>query len=146
MENNTYKEIFAEHQIKKTRQRELILDILMQSKTPLSAKEIFIKLVKEEDNMSLSTIYRILDTFMAKGLVSKSTVASSNKAVYEIKGRKHKHHLVCVSCGKIILLNNCPLAKYEKFLEEDTGFDITSHSLEFFGICPECRKKMETEF
>jgi len=142
LENNNYREIFIKNNIKTTKQREAVFDILMNSNVPLSVKEIFIKLVKKENNMSLSTIYRILDVFVSKGLVVKSNISKDNKAVYEVKGMEHKHHLVCACCGKILVLDNCPLEGYEKSLEKKTMFDITSHKLEFFGICPECKIKV----
>lgn len=140
MESNKYRQIFTRNSIKTTKQREFIFDILINSDGPLSVEDIFIQLAGKENSMSLSTIYRILNIFISKGLVVKSNVYN-NRAVFELKGKKHTHHLTCVFCGKILMLDNCPLKKYEKTLKEMTMFDITSHRLEFFGVCPECKVK-----
>ncbi len=143
MESNKYREIFIEKDIKRTNQRELVLDILMNSDKPLSVEKIYIELTGKENNMSLSTIYRILNVFISKELVVKSTISDNSKAVFALKGKKHKHNLICVSCEKILELDTCPIKGYEKSLEEMTMFDITSHRLEFFGVCPECKMKKE---
>lgn len=138
MERNNYKEIFRKNNIKITKQREWVFHMLMHASVPLTAEEIFVKQMEEEGKISLSTIYRILDVFVSKGLVQKSNI-SDNKAVYEVIGIGHKHHLICSSCGKIIALDHCPIEEYEKTLVESTGFEITSHKLAFFGCCPACK-------
>ena len=140
MEVNQYREIFRKNNIKTTKQRELVFDILMNASVPLTAEEIYVKQMEEESNISLSTIYRILDVFVSKCLVQKSNI-SDNKAVFEVIGMGHKHHLICISCGKIIALDHCPMKEYEKTLEENTQFEITSHKLAFFGYCPMCKQK-----
>lgn len=140
MENKEWKEIFKKNNIKATKQRELVFQLLTESDVPLTAEEIYVMLMEKEKNMSLSTIYRILDVFVSKGLVQKSNI-TNNKAVYEVLGMGHKHHIICISCGKIIALDHCPIREYEKALEKETEFEITSHKLVFFGYCPACRKK-----
>ncbi|WP_304508168.1 Fur family transcriptional regulator [Anaerotignum sp.] len=142
MESKSCKEIFKKNDIKATKQRELVFQLLTDSDVPLTAEEIYVKLMEKEKNMSLSTIYRILDVFVSKGLVQKSNI-TNNKAVYEVLGMGHKHHIICISCGKIIALDHCPIQEYEKALERETEFNITSHKLVFFGYCSECRKKSE---
>ncbi len=142
MEANQYKEIFRKNNIKATKQREVVLDILMNASVPLTADEIYVKQMEGESNISLSTIYRILDVFVSKCLVQKSNI-SDNKAIFEVIGMGHKHHLICLACGKIIALDHCPMGEYEKSLEKETQFEITSHKLAFFGYCPMCKQKNE---
>ena len=142
MSSNNYREMLIKNNIKTSKQRELIFDILENSDEPLTVEEIFFQLAEKENSMNLSTIYRILNVFISKGLVVKSNIYN-NKAVFELRGNKHTHHLTCVCCGKILVMDNCPLNGYEKSLEEMTSFDITSHKLELFGVCPECKIKKE---
>lgn len=134
------KELFGKHGIKNTKQRNLTIDILKQTQLPLTAENIFFKLKETDSSICLSSVYRILEVFISKGLVVKSTIPDENKAVFELKRMEHKHHLVCVSCKKMIAIDDCPLAKYEKYLEKDLGFDITGHKLEIFGYCQKCRE------
>lgn len=140
MEGKDCREIFKKNSIKTTKQRELVFGVLTDSDVPLTVEEIYVILMEQEKNMSLSTIYRILDVFVAKNLVQKSNI-TDNKAVYEVIGIGHKHHIICISCGKIIALDHCPIKEYEIALENETKFEITSHKLVFFGYCPDCKKK-----
>lgn len=144
MKNNKYKEIFIKNNIKATKQRAFIFDILMKADRPLSVEEIFVQLVSKKNIMNLSTIYRILNVFTSKDLIVKNNIYN-NKSVFEVKGKRHKHHLTCVCCGKMLALDNCPIKKYEKTLEEMTSFKITGHKLEFFGFCSNCKGKSTEE-
>ncbi|KXL52999.1 ferric uptake regulation protein [Anaerotignum neopropionicum] len=140
MEGKDCREIFKKNSIKTTKQRELVFGVLTDSDVPLTVEEIYVILMEQEKNMSLSTIYRILDVFVSKNLVQKSNI-TDNKAVYEVIGIGHKHHIICISCGKIIALDHCPIKEYEIALENETKFEIISHKLVFFGYCPDCKKK-----
>jgi Fur family ferric uptake transcriptional regulator len=51
----------------------------------------------------------------------------------------HAHHLVCTSCGAMEQFDNCGLQSVVQQLEQRTGFRISSHLVELFGLCPRCR-------
>jgi len=139
LENNKKK--FAGRGIKNTRQRNLIYDILKHNEVPVTAEYIYMRLMEANNPISLSTVYRILDVFVSKGLALKTHFSNEDKAMYEIDRVDHKHYLICVCCKKIIALDYCPLKVYEKSLEQKTCFDITGHKLQIYGRCPECKHK-----
>ncbi len=136
--NNTAK--FHGCDIKSTKQRNLVFNILNDSKTPLTAEEIFRQALKGNGSVNLSSVYRILDLFVEKGLAVRSMLPEENRSVYEMRRLEHRHYLVCVKCKTIVSLENCPLKGYEETLEKKTDFDILGHRLSVFGYCPECRK------
>lgn len=135
------KEIFKRYGIKNTKQRNLIFEILKQEKKPLTAEEIFLKSRELDDTLSLSTVYRALNTFVSKEIVVKLALAEDNVSVFELNKINHEHYLLCVKCHKAIEIGHCPLRLYENSLEESTDFDIIGHKLEIYGYCPECRDK-----
>ncbi len=126
--------------LKSTRKRLVILSVLNNSISPLTSEEILEEASKEVD-MNLSTIYRALAALTEKGILLKQ-LSNDGKTYYQINNRQHKHQLVCTLCNKVVLVDCCPLKKFENELCKDTGFTITSHNLEFSGICPECAKKL----
>ena len=126
--------------LKTTKKRLLILSVLNNSKTPLTCEDILEKTSKEI-NMNLSTVYRALNALTQKGILLKQ-LSHDGKTYYQINNREHKHQLVCSLCNKVVLVSCTPLKKFENDLCKETGFTITSHNLEFTGICPECAKKL----
>ncbi|MBW4827545.1 MAG: transcriptional repressor [Clostridiaceae bacterium] len=135
------KEFFKRYGIKNTKQRNIILEILKQAKDPLTAEQIFLESKKLDDSISLSTIYRVLNTFISKGIVVKLTIVKENISMYELNHTDHEHYLVCMKCNKAIDIGHCPLGVYESSLEDATEFEIVGHKLEMYGYCPECKKK-----
>ncbi len=126
--------------LKKTKQRQAIVDILNKAIQPLTADDIYIELKNVNISISLSTIYRILDVMTEKKIIVKLNVSNNNKALFEINQMVHKHYLSCLVCKKIISVNFCPIGDYEADLEKETGYAIVGHKLEIFGYCKECRK------
>jgi len=121
-----------------TKQRKAILEILEKAEFPIHAEDIYLQLKEKGIDISLSTIYRNLEMLMKEGLVIKSYMLDEDKARYALPDKKN--YLVCEKCGKIVIIDNCPFDKFKEELVEVHGFDITGHSVEVYGICPDCQK------
>lgn len=128
--------------IKKTKQREDICRVLMQAERPLSAAEIYNRIVQENGrtNYAVSTIYRSLTIFEEKGFVIKSTLIGEDTAVYEWNCGKHKHYAICLKCHKLVPLKTCPF-EHIKVDTSDEDFTVTSHKLEIYGYCNQCKNE-----
>lgn len=122
--------------LKATRQRVAVLTVLIDSLLPLNINQIRSLLDIE---MDLSTLYRTLDTFFDKDLISKTVPLEPSQTVYELKRDGHKHYLICVKCHSMQIVNGCPIHDYEHEVESKTGFIIDRHQLELYGLCPKCQ-------
>ncbi|MDR1615665.1 MAG: transcriptional repressor [Syntrophomonadaceae bacterium] len=124
--------------VKKTKQRESVLAVLKNSDKPLSAMDIYSKIEKNGSSAWLSTVYRILELMVKKGVVIKTNIMNSEMAVYEFNRFKHKHYAVCMRCNKIIIMDNCPMDKFiPQFKDEE--FSVIGHNIEIFGFCKDCK-------
>ena len=93
---------------------------------------------KVGDTAWLSTVYRILETFLKNDIIIKTTIMNSDMAVYELNRYQHKHYAVCVNCRKVITMDNCPMESFIPKLE-DNDFFVMGHNLEIFGLCKNCK-------
>ena len=108
------------------------MEILIRNRRPLTLNEIK-RICKKID---FTTVYRIVNLYVSLGIVHE--VKLLDKQVhYEIMGDDHHHHIICSRCGKIERLDLCVADK----AKELTDYKITSHTLEFKGLCPECQKQ-----
>lgn len=123
--------------LKRTKQRVLVLDVLERAELPLSAPEIAAELARRGAPVWLSTIYRVLETFVEAGTVQKTVVLENGAAVYELCAHAHRHYAVCLRCRRIIPLEECPLERLEPRLCE-RDFHITGHRLQMYGFCGGC--------
>src|SRR5690554_4024302 len=136
----SYKEKLIEKGIRCTEQRLAILEVLLEKKKPLSVREIFKELSKENQELRLSTIYRNLNNFIEIGFVKKMELKPDKKEKYfEIKDGNHHHHLICINCGKVIPVD-CPLKLFEKEVNLQTKYRILDHRIKLYGLCPKCQK------
>lgn len=122
---------FKEKNIKLTKQRKMVFEVI-EKLEEAKLKDIQ-KLCNEKvDN---STIYRIIDLFLEKGIVEKN-IDSYNNIVYSINKNEHKHYIYCVKCHKKEIINVCPVSNIE-----NNGYKLLSHQIKLDGICGECQKK-----
>lgn len=133
------KELLKAKNLRVTKQRKQILQILEIENNPISAEEIYNKL-KDLSNMDLSTIYRNLNILEDKNILLKTTNIDGI-SYYQLNNDQHKHFVTCNICHKKFLIENCPIHELEDSIEKETGFMITGHNFEFTGICPACQKK-----
>ena len=123
-----------------TNQRSIIMDIIRQGH--LDADEIYRRARKKEPRISLSTVYRALQTFKKLGLVEELHFDDTHHH-YELKPPKEHYHLVCRNCDKVIEIQH-PLHSYiKKNIPEAKGFDISEIELRIAGYYPECRQKQK---
>jgi len=121
-----------------TKVRKAIIEILIQSPCLLSTSDLLAKLKVRKIQPDRSTMYRELTFLLQNHIIHKNIIA--HKDYFELP-TDHHHHLVCTGCNAIRkVVMGSHLTKEEKQLEKDNEFIITNHSIEFYGLCRNCRK------
>lgn len=130
-------QFFKSKNIKVTKGRIEILDILKNAESSLSAEKIYQISREKSVNINLSTVYRTLELFEEKHITEKITLTDGIFA-YKLKKKTHKHHLKCDVCHKEIDIP-CPMSQIEEMVKSETGFTLTEHDLVMKGVCRECK-------
>ncbi len=123
-----------------TRQRCVIVDILLNTDRALEPIEVYDLGRKSYPNLGLVTVYRTLENLEKLGLLQK---------VYQLNGYNkyfrsahgHKHLLICTSCGKAVYFDGFDLKQQINKVSDDLSFDINDHWLQLFGTCRQCQSK-----
>jgi len=125
--------------IRITHQRDLIMEIIPQGRGHLDADEIYRRAREKEPRLSLSTVYRTLQMLKKLRLVEELHFDEGHHH-YEVKPSAEHHHLVCLSCGRVIEFNY-PLSRYlKRNVSEAKDFDITETEIRVTGYCAKCRR------
>lgn len=124
-----------------TKQRQILLELLIEQDQPVSAEQIHMILKNRALDINLSTVYRILDQYASSGLVQKTQLRDEDRAFYIMTPSEHSHHLICTGCKRVITIAGCPLDGYGKRLEQLYGYVVSGHKLEIYGLCPDCQGK-----
>lgn len=123
-----------------TPQRLAILEVLVQSDGHPSAEDIYRQLVKSYPTMSPATVYKTLALLKIKGEVLELEFSDlANR--YDGKNPHPHPHVICTTCGLIVDQTFLGLEEITDRMMAETGFTISRHRLDFFGVCPSCRMK-----
>ena len=134
------KQILSEHSVSITNPRILVLEELLEIKSPITIDDLQKKL---KNKVAKSTLYRVLNDLKTIDVLNEFT-SPDNTVVVELvlEGDQHHHHLFCSDCGEIIdveLSTNFEslLDKEIKKIEKKFNFIIEDHRVEMFGQCTE---------
>lgn len=126
--------------LKYSRQREWLLDLLKEQKTPITIEHLDELVRTRKLSINLSTIYRILDAFLKHDLIEKTFNIQMQSYVIELKHSHHRHYLICLDCQKMIPINHCPMHNIVEEIEKEQNFHVSAHQLEIYGYCSACIK------
>ena len=140
MDNNYINELRARG-FRMTPQRMQILSILNNSACHLTPLEIYQQAKEVMPGITEATVYRTLNFLYEQGLVLAAHVGYG-QIVYEIADREH-HHLICRQCGQATEINHDLLANLYQQFQSDTGYQIDSMHVTFFGLCPNCQNSSD---
>ncbi|SEF63459.1 Fe2+ or Zn2+ uptake regulation protein [Caloramator fervidus] len=147
MDISYFKRMFEKNNYKFTKQKQLILDVIIKSPVHLSAKEIYEKV--KDKNIGLATVYRTLKLFKKLGIIKEINV--SGVSYYEMKmfSKNPLHiHFKCLNCGKTIDINSKISVEYVKLnnrLEEENNIEIHDMDMMLYGLCNICREELKCQ-
>jgi Fur family peroxide stress response transcriptional regulator len=123
--------------LKQTPQRLAILEYLKGNKSHPSAADVYKAIVEKFPTMSFATVYNTMETLKNMGIVRELSIDPEKKR-FDPDTEIH-HHLICIRCKRIADVRS----RFQLDLAEDerSEFDIIGNHIEFYGICPECKKK-----
>jgi Fur family ferric uptake transcriptional regulator len=121
-----------------TPQRLAVLEALATQGGHMTAEAILQWAARRYPDISVTTIYRILEQLISAGLVAQTDFGGS-AAYFELIGDSPHHHLVCNRCGAVIELDDAALAPMRELLLRDYGFQVHPRHLALFGTCRRCQ-------
>ncbi|MGD9956328.1 MAG: Fur family transcriptional regulator [Candidatus Nanopelagicales bacterium] len=122
---------------RRTRPRQLVADALRSSDGFRSAQEIHDALAAQGDRVGRATVYRTLRA-LAQNADVDVIIRSDGEAAYRSCTPNHHHHLVCRRCGRTVEVVGRVVERWSNETAAGHGFTDVSHTLEVFGLCPDC--------
>lgn len=121
-----------------TPQRLAILTILAGSEEHPTVDEIYTEVRNKFPTTSIATVYKTiallkeLNEVLELGFPDGSNRYDGN--------RPYPHpHVICMKCRKILDPEIASVDQLSEEMKNKTGYTISSHRLDFFGLCPECQ-------
>jgi len=118
-----------------TVQKIKIMEYLKSTKSHPTAEEVYVEVSKEIPTISLSTVYRNLNSMAEDGDILKFEVG--NEAHFDADIGFH-HHIYCKVCKRVFDLYDKEIANYIKENASIPNFKIETTNLIFIGKCITC--------
>lgn len=132
------------HGIKLTPLRQQVLDILSTEQQPLTAYAVLDKLKVYNPKAQAMSVYRILDFLQTNHLIHRIENLNAFMVCSHLNERHRSQWLICERCGKTEEYISPTFRQGIKQLEDDTGFQVATPTIELLGICQQCQENGET--
>ncbi len=126
-----------------TPQRLAVIKILVNNREHLTAEQVHARVQADFPMTSLATIYKTITTLKDMGEVLELSFGNQGNR-YDGNDPQPHPHLICVKCKRIIDPEIPALEELSQDLVRMTGYQVLSHRLDFFGICPQCQQEEST--
>jgi len=133
-------EAMRERGLRLTPQRLAILKILAESENHPSVEAVHQLILRDFPTTSLATVYKTVSLLKQMGQVLELAFADAGSRYDGAKPFPHPH-VICTKCGAIADPEFSSMAEMAKEMADKSGYRITTHRLDFFGLCPNCRGK-----
>ncbi len=127
-----------------TPQRVALLRLIAASEGHPSAANLYEQIKAQFPTTSLATVYKTLNLLKELGEVLELGFSDDDNRYDGSRPEPHPH-LICVRCRKILDPQVSLVDDLTQEVAELTGYQVISHRLDFYGLCPDCRQQNESK-
>ena len=123
---------------KHSKQRDIILEYLKNTKSHPTPEQIFDNLRKDCPDLGIATVYRNLKTLQSQGLIRKLNVGEATNR-YDADTSNH-YHFLCECCGGV---SDIYAPEMDIIFRNSGGAVVKNFEVYGYGVCSRCSKKCD---
>ncbi|WP_336814100.1 Fur family transcriptional regulator [Bosea sp. MMO-172] len=112
--------------------RRVIAEVVAHATDHPDISELYRRVAEIDPRISLSTVYRTLKVFAAKGLVERHSFAGGRVQI-EPAAERHHDHLINVDTGEVVEFRSDAIERLQAEVAKQLGFELTGHKLVLYG-------------
>ena len=121
--------------LKKTRQRDVILDVFLRTEGHTSLDALLVRVQSELPGVGYATVYRAMKVFVAADVASERHFGDG-AALYEPSHEdEHHDHMICTVCGRIFEFEDDIIEDRQHVVAQSLGLRLTNHRMTLWGEC-----------
>lgn len=118
--------------LRMTGQRRVIARVLDKARDHPDVEEVYRRVTKIDDGISLSTVYRTLKLFETRGILERHNFGEG-RGVYEVAEGEHHDHLIDVKTGRVMEFHSADIEAIQEMIARQLGYRLVGHRLELYG-------------
>jgi Fur family ferric uptake transcriptional regulator len=126
--------------LKKTYQKDLILETFLNTEGHLSVEDIYALVKKRDRKVGVVTVFRTLKSLTACGIAREITLGDGLTRFEHSYHHPLHHHIVCTECHRAIEFVCPELEKIQEEIIQRYHFQPIHHRFQTYGICEDCRE------
>lgn len=126
--------------LKKTYQKDLILETFLNTEGHLSVEDIYALVKKRDKKVGVVTVFRTLKSLTACGIAREITLGDGLTRFEHSYHHPHHHHIVCTECHRAIEFVCPELERIQEEIIQRYHFKPIHHRFQTYGICEDCRE------
>lgn len=137
---DTFRRWIKDEGLKATAQREDIAQVFFSITRHISVEELYGEVRQVNPRVGYATVYRTLKLLKECGLAEERHFADGQARFENVEAEHHHDHLICERCGQIVEFVQPRIEKLQEEVARRHGYLATTHKMEIYGICKECRE------
>jgi Fur family ferric uptake transcriptional regulator len=128
------------HGLKRSEQREAIVDAFLRSESHLSVDDLLRIVQRRRPDVGRTTVYRTLKLLAEAGLAQELVLDGETRFERE-HGREHHDHFICRACSRIFEFASADVERIQDEIAAGIGFRIEGHRHQIYGLCGACQQQ-----
>ncbi|NLT42397.1 MAG: transcriptional repressor [Anaerolineae bacterium] len=135
-------EALRENGLRLTPQRMAVVKYLAENRDHPSVEQLYEAVRPNFPTTSLATIYKTVAVLEQIGEAAELRLGQE-MARYD-GANPHPHpHAVCTECGRVVDVDLDIDSGLMEQVEQVSGFQVETFRVDFFGVCPDCRRRQQ---
>lgn len=126
--------------LKRTQQRETILEVFLEAKRHLTVEELHGLVRYRDPSIGLTTVYRTMKLFCDCQLARANHFEEGITRYEQQFETAHHDHMICLKCGETIEFVDQRIEELQLKAAKKFNFKMTDHRMEIFGVCSQCQQ------
>src|SRR5512137_1969587 len=138
MTAETWLTALSENGYRLTGARRAVAEIVAASPRALTPLEVFDSARAAHPDLGLVSVYRTLEKLEELHLIQRVHQPEGCQAFISAS-QGHQHLLLCQQCGTVTFFEGDDLENLFSAISTKTGYQISEHWLQLFGLCANCK-------
>jgi Fur family ferric uptake transcriptional regulator len=140
-EKELFYEFLRQNGLKKTRQKELILETFLGNEGHMSVEDVYALVKRKDRRVGIVTVFRTLKSLTACGMAKEITLGDGLTRFEHCYHHPLHHHIICTKCHKVIEFLSPELESVQQGIVAKYRFQPIYQRIQIYGLCQDCREQ-----